>query len=100
MQTNSDLINYSAVLAQKYGEIGSAKREEFNSEARNFYMGQTLCEARREEHITQSELAQRIGANKSYISRIENGLIDPSISTVLKIIDALGLRMEIVRPIG
>lgn len=42
---------------------------------------------------------KRIGANKSYISRIENGLIDPTISTIYSIINALGLRIEIVKPI-
>ena len=63
------------------------------------YMGQVICEARKEEKITQAELGKRIGANKSYISRIENGLIDPSISTIYSIITALGLRIEIVRSI-
>ena len=45
-------------------------------------------------------LWKRIGANKSYISRIENGLIAPTLSTVCGIINALGLRIEIVKPLG
>ena len=101
MHTNDyQLRSFDAVLDAKYGKIGTPEREAFNNEARNYFMGQTLLDARREEHITQAELAKRIGSNKSYISRIENGLIDPSISTVLKIVDALGLRLEIVRPLN
>ena len=95
MQANPNLTNYSAVLAKKHGEVGTPEREEFNNRARAYYMGMVLQAARKEEHLTQSELAKRIGANKSYISRIENGLIDPTVSTFMRIIDALGLRFEL-----
>ena len=100
MQENPNLTRYSSVLAKKHGELGTPEREEFNNQARAYYMGLILQEARKEEHVTQAELARRIGANKSYISRIENGLIDPSISTVLRIIDALGLKFELSRTLA
>ncbi len=100
MQANPNLTSYSAVLAKKHGELGTPEREQFNNQARAYYMGLILQEARKEEHVTQAELARRIGANKSYISRIENGLIDPSVSTVLRIIDALGLRFELSRTLA
>lgn len=45
------------------------------------------------------ELAEKIGTNKSYISRIEKGIVDPGISTFCRIIDALGLKIEIVKPV-
>ena len=63
-------------------------------------MGQLIRDARKEEKMSQTELGKRIGANKSYISRIENGLIDPTISTIYSIINALGLRIEIVKQMG
>lgn len=88
------------MLDKRYGAVGSPEREAFRKEAYAYYMGQVIREARREEKITQTELGKRIGANKSYISRIENGLIDPTISTIYSIITALGLRIEIVRPVG
>lgn len=94
------LHSYDEVLDAKYGKVGTPEREAFRREAYAFYMGQVIREARKEEKMSQSELGKRIGANKSYISRIENGLIDPTISTVYSIINALGLRIEIVKPIG
>ena len=45
------------------------------------------------------ELAQRTQTTKSYISRIENGLIIPSVAVFYKMIGALGLRIEIVRSV-
>lgn len=84
-----------------FGDYFSSFLNTLNEDVRRkLDMGQVIREARREEKITQSELGKRIGANKSYISRIENGLIDPTISTFYSIITALGLRIEIVRPVG
>jgi len=100
MQANPNLTSYSAVLAKKHGAIGTPEREEFDNRARTYYMGLLLQEARKEEHLTQVELAKRTGTSKSYISRIENGLIDPTISSFLRIIDALGLRFELTRPLA
>ncbi|MBR1809411.1 MAG: helix-turn-helix transcriptional regulator [Paludibacteraceae bacterium] len=100
MLQNPNLTDYSAVLAEKYGEVGTPEREENNNLARSYYMGIVLQDARKEEHLTQAELAKRIGANKSYISRIENGLIDPTVSSFLKIVHALGLRVELTRPLN
>ncbi len=100
MQANPNLTSYSAVLARKHGAVGTPEREEFDNRARTYYMGLLLQEARKEEHITQAELAKRTGTSKSYISRIENGLIDPTISSFMRIIDALGLRFELTRTIA
>lgn len=101
MNTKENRIkSYDTILDERYGAVGTPEREAFRKEAYAYYMGQVIRDARREEKITQSELGKRIGANKSYISRVENGLIDPSISTIYSIITALGLRIEIVRPVG
>lgn len=48
--------------------------------------------------ITQAELASRIGVNKGYISRIENGLTSPDVSTFYRIVNALGLQIQITMP--
>ena len=101
MQTNDHQIrDYSAVLDQKYGVPRTPEREAFDEEAWNFYTSQLLLEARKESKVTQQELANRIHSSKSYVSRIERGLITPSVSMFYRIIHALGLRVDIVRPIA
>lgn len=64
-----------------------------------FLFGQILLEARREAKVTQAELAARTQTTKSYISKIENGVITPSVGTFYRIIAALGMRVEVVKPI-
>ncbi len=100
MQTNDHQIrNYSAVLDEKYGAAGTKEREQFEEEAWNFYSGQILLDARREAKVTQAELAARTQTTKSYISKIENGVITPSVGTFYRIIAALGMRVEVVKPV-
>jgi len=59
-----------------------------------------MLDARKEAGMTQAELAERIHASKSYIFRIERGDLTPSVGTFYRIIAALGLRVDIVRPIA
>lgn len=91
--------NYSAVLEQQYGKPGTPERAKFDEEAYTFYTGQVVLVARKEAKMTQAELAKRIGSTKSYISRIENGIMVPSVTTFYRIMNALGLRIEIVKSI-
>ena len=98
MQANNpDIHSMDAVLDNLYGAVGSPEREEFRREAYAYMMGQLICDARKQEKLTQSQLAQKVGTDKTYISRIEKGLIEPGISMFCRIIDALGLKIEIVK---
>lgn len=98
MKTSNDVGSFDAILDEKYGQIGTPQREEFHREAYAYCMGQMVMEARRQEKMSQSELAEKVGTNKTYISRIERGVIEPGIGLFCRIVDALGLRVELVRP--
>ena len=54
-----------------------------------------ILKARNEQHLTQSELAERTGIRQSNSSRIEKGQSLPSISTLNKIAHGLGKQLEI-----
>ncbi len=74
------------------------RTSKINEEAYSFYSGQILQDARRQAKVTQAELAKKVGINKSYISKIENGVIEPGVGLFFRLIDALGLRFSIVNP--
>jgi predicted transcriptional regulator len=45
------------------------------------------------------KLAGRIGTGKSYISKIEKGVVEPGVGTFFRIIDSRGLCVGIVKPV-
>ena len=100
MQTNNHkIVDYDAVLDAKFGAEGTPERVRAEEAAYSFYSGQILQNARKEAKLTQAELAERTQTTKSYISKIENGIINPSVGAFYRIIAALGMRVEVVKPI-
>lgn len=60
--------------------------------AESFYAGRaTLAQLRLQRGWSQAELARRAETSQSYIGRLETGNIDPQLSTVRKIAQALGV---------
>jgi len=48
-----------------------------------FFTEQIIEEARKKANMTQAKLAEKIGTNKSYISRVETGKTEPKVSTFI-----------------
>jgi transcriptional regulator with XRE-family HTH domain len=84
------------VLEEKYGAHGTPERAKFDEEAYAFYTSRILLDARKKARLTQAELAQRIGVDKSYVSRVEKGVIVPSVATFYRIVAALGRSVELI----
>jgi DNA-binding XRE family transcriptional regulator len=98
--SKNKIYDISKELDNEFGAHGTTQRAKFDENAYAFYTAQILHDARKEMKITQAELASRIGVNKGYISRIENGLTSPNVTTFYRIVNALGLHVEITKPIA
>ena len=88
-------VKAETILSQEVGAIGSKEREEFNAKARAWYYGEVLRERRKELGMTQKELAERIGRERTYINRIEQGETDMQLSSFIRIADALNLSLRL-----
>ena len=100
MKTNPDINSMDEVLDGLYGAVGTPERENFRREAYAYCVGQLIHDTRKQEKVTQEVLAKRVGTDKSYISKVERGVIEPGASMFYRIIEALGMKIEIVKPIG
>jgi transcriptional regulator with XRE-family HTH domain len=56
--------------------------------------GERLREARAKAHVTQSKLSKSCGVPKTTLSRYENDHILPSVTTLHKLADALGMSVS------
>ena len=93
---NKNFTTFEELLDNKYGKKGAPKREKWEQEFEVFRLGVLLEEARLKMGLTQEELAEKCGTNKSYISRIENNASDIRLSTLMRIIqEGFGGRLKL-----
>ena len=54
-------------------------------------LGENLKELRLKKKLSQGDLSKSLGVDRAYISNIENGRMNPTLSTLEKIANALGI---------
>ena len=89
----SKLPSFNEKLDREYGPKGTMQRETFDAKARAWYYAEVLKDARKAAGITQKQLAERIGKERSYIALLEKGETDMQLSTFLMISEAVGLKV-------
>ena len=95
MQENN-LVSWDDHLDKKYGKSGTPTRNKYEEEFENFKIGVLIQEARKQQNLTQEELAVKCGTTKNYISRIENNASDILLSTLTRIIrEGLGGHLKL-----
>ena len=96
-KTIKNARTFDELLEIKYGSTGTKKRDQFEEKAQYFVISSMLKEARKEAHMTQDELAEKLGTKKSYISRLENGKCDIQLSTLYRIFEfGLGRKINLL----
>jgi HTH-type transcriptional regulator/antitoxin HipB len=76
------------------GKVGTDKRDKYEYELRLDLLGEMIKQARKERHLTQSQLGEMIGVQKSQISRIESNAKNVTIETILRVFRALKAKVN------
>jgi DNA-binding XRE family transcriptional regulator len=93
---NSNLTSFDDLLDKEYGKKGTPERDKFEEGFEAFKLGAMIQELRKEEGLTQEQLAKRCGTTKNYISRIENDASDIRLSTLMRIIrEGFGKKLKL-----
>jgi len=66
----------------------------------NFLVGKRIKELRVLKEISQIELAEKCGFERTNMSRIESGRTNPTLSTLYKISQALGVSLDELVKVG
>ena len=95
MENNKLRIYTLDEAKDKYlGKTGTDKRDKYEYELRLDLLGEMIKQARKERHLTQSQLGEMIGVQKSQISRIENNAKNVTIETILRVFKALKAKVN------
>ena len=93
---NRNLKSLDQFIDEKIGKKGTVKRERFENDYDAFKLGVLIQQAREQKGLTQEQLAELAGTNKSYISKLERNLKDIRFSTLQRIInEGLGGQLDI-----
>jgi len=83
--THEDLLKVSGLTATEQAEIKL-----------NAQIICALIDARNDKKISQKELEELSGVRQPVIARIERGKTDPQITTLLRILEPLGMTLAVV----
>lgn len=88
---NKQTKSYSLTeMKDKYiGKPGTTDRDEYEYELSIDILGRMIKMARQERNLTQEQLGELIGVQKSQISKLESSANSATIDTIIKVFKAL-----------
>ena len=76
------------------GEIGTSERDKYEFDLRMELLGEMIKYVRKERNLTQEQLGELIGVQKSQISKLERSTKNVTIETILKVFKALKAKVK------
>ena len=80
---------------EQLGGIGTPSRDIFELELRMEVIQEFIKQARKRRNLSQQELGEMIGVNKTQISKLEKSYTNASISLIAKVFKALDAKVKI-----
>jgi HTH-type transcriptional regulator/antitoxin HipB len=91
---STQLTSLDTLKDKWIGRKGTKKRDKFEQELNLEILAETIKAARLNQQLSQEALGKLVGVQKSQISKIENNFTDARLSTLLKIFDALNVKVN------
>jgi DNA-binding XRE family transcriptional regulator len=76
------------------GRVGTLDRDQYEFDLRLDLLGNMIRSVRKERRLTQTQLGERIGVQKSQISKLERNAKNVTVETILKVFNALQARLK------
>lgn len=70
-------------------------KKEYDALEAEFSIMQALIDAQKQSGLTQKQLAERTGIAQADISRLERGIGNPSLKTLHRLAEGMGMRLKI-----
>ena len=93
---NMETYTLDDIKKEVYGEIGTPRRDKIEAELASLRVGIQIRNAREARKMTQSQLAEKIGKERSFISKVESDGKNLTLSTLYDIVTkGLGGKLNI-----
>lgn len=91
-----ETYTFDDIKKEVYGEIGTLRRDKMEVELSNLKVGLQIRNAREARKMTQSQLAEKIGKERSFISKVESEGKNLTLATLYDIVTkGLGGKLDI-----
>ena len=88
-----DMTNYKDFLNEQLKD--EEFKKEYDALDAEFSIIQALLDARKVAGMTQKDLADRTGISLADISKLENGNSNPSLRTLQRLADGMGMKLKV-----
>ncbi|MDN5683791.1 helix-turn-helix domain-containing protein [Corynebacterium glyciniphilum] len=90
----ADRASWSESTREVHTAVSAAVKAEVEERT---LLGSALAEARKDLKLSQSDVSEIVGVQQSEISRIERGVHNPTLDTLARLGEAVGLRLAFER---
>jgi len=84
---------WSELRAERLSQ--SEARQAYWATMRSFHIGEEVRRLRTERGLSQQELAERMGVTQSVVARLEAGGVEPRLSTLDRVAQALDVELAV-----
>ena len=95
---NMKLYNFEDILEEDYGKVGEPERDKFersvDESVQAYRVGEAIRQAREAQKLTQAQLGEKMGVQRSQVCRIESGK-SISLASMMRAFRALGVQVAL-----
>lgn len=82
-------ISLAELKDKSLGKVGAPDRDRYEQELKIELLAEQIKQLRKERNLTQEQLGELVGVQRAQISKMENNTGNVTLTTLLKIFDAL-----------
>jgi len=86
---NLEMMTLGQLKDKHIGKVGTSERDKYELDLKVEVLGEMIKSVRKERHLTQEQLGELIGVQKSQISKLERNTKNVTIETILKVFRAM-----------
>ena len=90
-----DYTRFNDLEDKYFGKLGTPERDQYEFDLNMEMIGEKIKQLRLQKQLTQTQLGELIGVQRSQISKLEKGNHSASVSTIMKVFHAMKAQIKL-----